>query len=223
MRSLWFFEDVKLFKVLCPHKLKAYKTSHDFNIYKKKDYIYFEEDSANKIYLIEKGKVKIGYYNENGDEIVKAILAKGELFGEKAILGDNVRDEFAQSIDNSTSICPIGVNAMHNLMRDNETFSFKVYKFIGFKFKKLERRLQLLLFKDAKTRLVEFLNELCSDYGYDCTETGDHIIKHPYTQKDIASLIGTSRPTLNILLNELKDENYINFNRNEIRILQKSA
>ena len=223
MRSLWFFEDVKLFKVLCPHKLKAYKTSHDFNIYKKKDYIYFEEDSANKIYLIEKGKVKIGYYNENGDEIVKAILAKGELFGEKAILGDNVRDEFAQSIDNSTSICPIGVNAMHNLMRDNQTFSFKVYKFIGFKFKKLERRLQLLLFKDAKTRLVEFLNELCSDYGYDCTETGDHIIKHPYTQKDIASLIGTSRPTLNILLNELKDENYINFNRNEIRILQKSA
>ncbi len=223
MRSLWFFEDVKLFKVLCPHKLKAYKTSHDFNIYKKKDYIYFEEDSANKIYLIEKGKVKIGYYNENGDEIVKAILAKGELFGEKAILGDNVRDEFAQSIDNSTSICPIGVNAMHDLMRDNQTFSFKVHKFIGFKFKKLERRLQLLLFKDAKTRLVEFLNELFADYGYDCTETGDHIIKHPYTQKDIASLIGTSRPTLNILLNELKDENYINFNRNEIRILQKSA
>ena len=83
--------------------------------------------------------------------------------------------------------------------------------------------MQLLLFKDAKTRLVEFLNELCSDYGYDCTETGDHIIKHPYTQKDIASLIGTSRPALNILLNELKDENYINFNRNEIRILQKSA
>jgi CRP-like cAMP-binding protein len=209
--------------VLCPHKLKAYKNSHNFNIYKKRDYIYFEEDSANKIYLIENGKVKIGYYNENGDEIVKAILAKGELFGEKAILGDNVRDEFAQSIDNSTSICPIGVNAMHDLMRDNQTFSFKVYKFIGFKFKKLERRLQLLLFKDAKTRLVEFLNELCADYGYDCIETGDHIIKHPYTQKDIASLIGTSRPTLNILLNELKDENYINFNRNEIRILQKSA
>ena len=223
MRSVWFFEDVKLFKVFCPHKLKTYKNSHNFNIYKKKDYIYFEEDSANKIYLIEKGKVKIGYYNENGDEIVKAILSKGEFFGEKAILGDNVRDEFAQSIDNSTSICPIGVNAMHDLMRDNQTFSFKVYKFIGFKFKKLERRLQLLLFKDAKTRLIEFLNELCIDYGYDCNETGDHIIKHPYTQKDIASLIGISRPTLNILLNELKDENYINFNRNEIRILQKSS
>ena len=175
------------------------------------------------LYLIEKGKVKIGYYNNDGKEVVKAILTKGQLFGEKAILGEEKRNEFAQSIDNTTSICPIGVETMHDLMRNNQTFSFKVYKFIGLKFKKLERRLQLLLFKDTKTRLTEFLQELCDDYGYDCEKTGDHIIKHPYTQKDIASLIGTSRPTLNILLNELKEEKLIEFNRKEIRFLKNSA
>lgn len=223
MQSLWFFDDVNLFKVLCPHKFKAYKGEHDFCAYKKKDYIYFEADSANKVYLIEKGKVKIGYYSEDGNEIVKAILSKGELFGEKAILGDEKRDEFAQSIDNSTSICPISVDTMHDLMRNNQTFSLKVYKFIGYKFKKLERRLQLLLFKDTRTRLIEFLDELCNDYGYNCDKTGDHIIVHPFTQKDIASLIGTSRPTINILLNELKEENYLDFNRKEIRILKSSA
>jgi CRP-like cAMP-binding protein len=223
MQSLWFFDDVNLFKVLCPHKFREYKKEHDFCAFKKKDYIYFEADSANKLFLIEKGKVKIGYYSEDGNEIVKAILTKGELFGEKAILGDEKRDEFAQSIDNDTSICSIGVDTMHDLMRNNQTFSFKVHKFIGYKFKKLERRLQLLLFKDTKTRLVEFLEELCLDFGYNCDKTGDNIIKHPYTQKDIASLIGTSRPTINILLNELKEENYLDFNRKEIRILKKSA
>ncbi|WP_299118071.1 Crp/Fnr family transcriptional regulator [uncultured Winogradskyella sp.] len=223
MNSLWVFEDVNLFGLLCPHKFKAYKSGHDFDAYKKSDYIYFEEDAANKIYLIEKGKVKIGYYNEDGEEVVKAILRKGELFGEKAILGENIRDEFAQSLDNNTSICPVGVSTMHELMRDNQTFSFKIYKFIGFKFKKLERRLQLLLFKDARTRLVEFLDELCLEYGYNCDRTGDHVIRHPYTQKDIASLIGISRPTLNTLLNDLKENNIINFNRKEIRILKKIA
>ncbi|WP_353779537.1 cyclic nucleotide-binding domain-containing protein [Winogradskyella sp. 3972H.M.0a.05] len=223
MNSLWFFEDVNLFKVLCPHKFKAYKADHDFDAYQKQDYIYFEEDSANKVYLIEKGKVKIGYYTEEGNEIIKAILTKGQLFGEKAILGEEKRNEFAQSIDNTTSICPIGVQTMHELMRDNQTFSFKVYKFIGLKFKRLERRLQLLLFKDTKTRLMEFLQELCDDYGYDCDKTGDHVIRHPYTQKDIASLIGTSRPTLNILLNELKEENILDFNRKEIRLYEKIA
>ena len=223
MKSLWFFDDVNLFKVLCPHKFRAYKVSHDFDAYKKKDYIYFEADSANKVYLIEKGKVKIGYYNEDGTEVVKAILTRGDLFGETAILGESKREEFAQSIDNTTSICPIGVDTMLDLMRRNQTFSFKIYKIIGFKLKRLERRLQLLLFKDAKTRLLEFLDELCTDYGYDCEKTGDKVIHHPYTQKDIACLIGTSRPTLNVLLNELKDENIIEFNRKEIRIHKKTA
>lgn len=223
MKSLWFFDDVNLFKVLCPHKLKTYKKNHDFDAYKKKDYIYFEEDSANKVYLIEKGKVKIGYYSEDGSEVIKSILTRGEIFGETAILGEVKREEFAQSIDNTTSICPVGVNTMHDLMRNNQTFSLKIYKVIGFRLKKLERRLQLLLFKDAKTRLLEFLDELCSDYGYDCEKTGDKIIQHPYTQKDIASLIGTSRPTLNILLNELKEEKIIEFTRKEIRIHEKSA
>ncbi|KJD34648.1 transcriptional regulator [Tamlana nanhaiensis] len=223
MNTLWFFEDVNLFKILCPHKFKEYKTEHAFNAYNKEDYIYFAEDSSNKVFLIEKGKVKIGYYNEDGTEVIKAILSKGELFGEKAILGEYKRDEFAQSIENTTSICPISVDTMHDLMRKNETFSFRVYKFIGFKFQKLERRLKLLMYKDSKTRLLEFLEELCHEYGYDCKHTGDRIIHHPYTQKDIASLIGTSRPTLNTLLNELKEQNIIAFSRKQIRLYKNMA
>lgn len=223
MSALWYFEDVNLFKILCPHKYPAYKENHTLNKYKKKDYIYFEEDAANKIYLIDKGKVKIGYYTEEGEEIIKAILTKGEIFGEKAILGIDKRNEFAQSIDNATEICPVSRDTMYSLMRDNVSVSFKIYKFIGLRMKKLERRLQLLLFKDTRTRLLEFFKELCEEYGHECEETGDQVIEHPYTQKDIATLIGTSRPTLNTLLNELKQEKIIDFNRKEIRILEKTA
>lgn len=218
MKSFWCFEDVNLFSMLCPHKFKAFKSKHDFMAYKKQDYIYFEEDSSNKVYLIEKGKVKIGYYTEDGNEVVKAILAKGELFGEKAILGEDKRDEFAMSLDNTTSICPVDVDTMHDLMRDNRSFSFRVYKLIGFRLKRLERRLELVLFKDAETRVEEFLNEMADDYGYCCPDTGDTVIQHPYTQKDIAHLIGTSRPTFNAIMNKFKEANKIDFSRNEIRL-----
>tara|TARA_R110001606_G_scaffold246806_1_gene394870 strand:+ start:99 stop:770 length:672 start_codon:yes stop_codon:yes gene_type:complete len=221
MENLWFFENVNLFNLLCPHKFKEYKACHSFDLYNKSDYIYFEEDSASKIYLIEKGKIKLGYYTKDGTEVVKAILTKGELFGEKAILGEEVRNEFAQSLDNATSICPIGVATMHDLMQDDKSFSLKIYKFLGLRFKKLERRLQLILFKDIKTRFLEFIKELCEEYGHVCDKTGDKIIVHPYTQKDIASLIGTSRSNLNVLMNELKEENIINFNRKEIRLIQQ--
>jgi len=223
MEKLWYLENVNLFKILCPHKFAAYKDCHNFKQYGKSDYVYFEEDSSTKVFLIEKGKVKLGYYTSEGNEVVKAILCKGELFGEKAILGEEKRNEFAQSIDNNTSVCPIDVNTLHDLMRDNQTFTLKIYKFISFRIRKLERRLQILLFKDAKTRLVEFLDELCEEHGIGCEETGGMVVEHPYTQKDISNLIGTSRPTLNLIMNELKDEGVIDFKGKKILFLKKTA
>lgn len=216
MNSLWYFEDINLFNILCPHKYKEYKNSHNINEFKKNDYIYFEEDKSDMVYLVNSGKVKIGYITEDGEEIVMAILSKGEIFGEKAILGEEIRNEFAQAIEKDTSICPITSIEMMDLLRKNREFSLKIYKFIGFRFKKLERRLQLLLFKDTKTRLKEFLKELGEDFGYSNKISGDVVVKHPYTQKDMATLIGTSRPTLNILLNELKEEGFLQFSRGEI-------
>lgn len=218
MNSIWFFDDVNLFTILCPHRFKNYKDSHEFYTYKKNDFIYFEEDNADKVYLINYGKVKIGYITEDGEEIIMAILSKGEIFGEKAILGEEKRNEFAQALDKETSICPISTTQMIELLRENKEFSLKIYKFIGFRFKKLERRLQLLLFKDTKTRLREFVKELSEDFGYKNIITKDIIIKQPYTQKEMATLIGTSRPTLNILLNELKEEGYLDFDRKEITL-----
>lgn len=216
MNSLWFFEDVNLFNLLCPHKFKGFEDGHEFNEFKKNDFVYFEEDAADKVYLVNSGKIKIGYVTDDGDEIITAILSKGEIFGEKAILGQESRSEFAQAIENKTSVCPITTPEMIELLRENKQFSLKIYKFIGFRFKKLERRLQLLLFKDTKTRLKEYLKELAEDFGYTNKVTGDVVIRHPYTQKEIATLIGTSRPTLNILLNELQKEDYLRFDRKEI-------
>jgi len=218
MSKIWFFEDVNVFGMLCPHKFERYKSDHSFCHYAKDDFIYFEDDAATKIYLIEKGKIKLGYITEDGNEIIRAILTKGELFGEKAVLGEAVRNEFAQSLDKETVVCPVAVSTMQDLMRDNKPFSLKFYKFLGLRFKKLERRLDLLLFKDTSTRLKEFIKEMADEYGYCCPNTGETIIKHPYTQKDIASLLGTSRPTLNTLLNDLKASNFLDYTRNVIRL-----
>ena len=153
-------------------------------IIKKNDFVYFKEDNADKIFLITSVKVKIGYVTYDGDEIITAILSKGEIFGEKTILGEEKRNEFAQVIDGETLICSITSEMMIDLLGENREFSIKIYKFIRFLFKKIERRLQLLLFKDTKTRLKEFIKELSKDFGYKNVITGDMIIRQPYTQKE---------------------------------------
>ncbi|WP_317133624.1 Crp/Fnr family transcriptional regulator [Flavicella sediminum] len=223
MSNLWFLENVNLFNKLCPHKFKEYKSCHDFDAYKKNEYIYFSEDTATKLYLIEAGKVKIGYYTEEGEEVVKAILSKGELFGEKAILSQEKRNEFAQAIDKTTSICPIGIPVLHELMRENQNLALSIYKFLNFRFKKLERRLELLLFKDARERVLAFLEDLKLEYGVENKRMHTVIVKHPYTQKDMASLIGVSRPTLNVIVNQLKEEGFVSCIRNEVIFHEKLA
>ncbi|MFK5879184.1 MAG: Crp/Fnr family transcriptional regulator [Flavobacteriaceae bacterium] len=220
MENIWYLECVNLFKILCPHRFKAYKQAHEFRMYKKTDYVYFTEESASKVYLINEGKVKLGYYTEDGEEVVKAILSKGELFGEKAVLGEDTRNEFAQAVKNNTSICPIDATTLQDLIRDDRKFALGFYKFINFRIKKLERRLQLLLYKDAKTRLQEFIQELGDDFGFKNQEKGHLVIEHPYTQKEISCLIGTSRPTLNIIMNELQDDGIIKFNGKTIELLK---
>lgn len=215
MKQVWYLECVNLFKIICPHQYKDFKDTHKLDAYKKKDYIYFDEDASQTVYLINSGKVKLGYYTEDGKEIVKSILSKGEVFGEKAFLGEEKRNEFAQSVDSKTIICPIPVTTLQNMMKNNTSFTLSFYKLIGFRIKKLERRLEILLFKDVRKRTIEFLEELKEEYGKELLN-GEILIKHPYTQKEIASLIGTSRPSLNIVMNDLKSENYLTFNGKEI-------
>lgn len=219
--SIWFFDNIDVFQILCPHKFKEFEKDHSFNFFKKGDYIYFEDDLANKIFLVNSGKIKIGYLTEDGEEIITSILSKGQIFGEKAILGEEKRNEFAQALDNEVSLCVVSLDMMYELLRKNTEFSISIYKFIGYRFKKLERRLQIMLFKDAKTRLLEFLKELSEEHGFKNAVSGDTVIKHPFTQKDIAALIGLSRPTLNILINELQNDKVLSFERKQIILFKK--
>lgn len=219
--SIWFFDNIDVFQILCPHKFKEFEKDHSFNFFKKGDYIYFEDDLANKIFLVNSGKIKIGYLTEDGEEIITSILSKGQIFGEKAILGEEKRNEFAQALDNEVSLCVVSLDMMYELLRKNTEFSISIYKFIGYRFKKLERRLQIMLFKDAKTRLLEFLKEFSEEHGFKNAVSGDTVIKHPFTQKDIAALIGLSRPTLNILINELQNDKVLSFERKQIILFKK--
>lgn len=216
--SIWCFENVNLYQVLCPHKLKEYGRNH-FEGFKKGDFIYFPEDASQSIFMVSKGKVKIVTYNPDGEEVVKAILGKGEIFGEKALLGEEQRGDYALACSEPTELCPMKLPDMYQLMRKNEKFGFSIYKLIGVRIKKMERRLEALLFKDVRTRLCEFIKEMAEENGR--VVGTDVIVTHFFTQKDFADLIGTTRETVTRLFNDLKDEGIIDYTRKEIKIFAR--
>ena len=108
--NLWYFENVDLYDLLCPHKVPSIKEKHSFHYFNKNEYIYFEDEPSKYIYLIASGRVKIGSYKEDGKEVVKAILSTGEIFGELALAGEEKRQDFAQSLDDKTAICSMSIS-----------------------------------------------------------------------------------------------------------------
>jgi CRP-like cAMP-binding protein len=221
--ALWYFESVNLFNILCPHKTKSLEEKHEFNNYSRDAFIYFPNDNADYIYMVANGRVKIGHYLDDGKEVVKAILTTGEIFGELALAGEERRSDFAQAMDDETTICPLSINDLKDLMKEDKELSFKMLKLVGLRLMKLERKLELMVFKDARTRIVEFLRDAASWKG---KKVGyETMIPTKLTHKDIAALTGTSRQTVTTILNELKDQNLIYFDRRKILIrdLEKLA
>lgn len=189
--------------------------SHTYTEFKKDQFIYFPNDRATHVYMIVSGRVKIGHYLDEGREAVTAILSTGEIFGELALAGEEQRRDFAQAMD-SVSICPLSIDDLKELMKEDKELSFKLLKLVGLRLMKLERKLELLVFKDARTRIIEFLKDSASWKG---KKVGfETMIPTKLTHKDIASLTGTSRQTVTTILNELKGQNLINFDRRQILI-----
>lgn len=214
--NIWYFENVDLFNLLCPHKVAGLSDNHIMNKFEKNEFIYFPDDVPHHIYMIAEGRIKVGAYTDDGREIVKAILGPGELFGELALTGEEKRNDFAQAMDNKTIVCPMNIDEMKAMMSHNKPLSFKVMKLIGLRLRKIERRLESLVFKDARTRVVEFLRDQALEKG---KKIGfETMIPSHLTHKDIASLTGTSRQTVTTILNDLRDKNIINFDRRKILI-----
>jgi CRP-like cAMP-binding protein len=218
--ALWYFESVNLYNILCPHKVKSMADKHTFNHYQRDQFIYFPDQPATHIYMIVSGRVKLGHYLDDGKEVVTAILTTGEIFGELALAGEEKRRDFARAME-ACVICPLSLDEVKALMKDNHELSFKMLKFVGLRLMKLERKLELLVFKDARTRVVEFIKDTAAWKG---KKVGfETLIPTKLTHQDIAALTGTSRQTVTTILNDLKEKNLINFDRKRILVRDLEA
>lgn len=216
-KSVWFFESVNLYDILCPYKYSDHLKHHPLDMYNKNDFLFMEGDPSRDVYLVADGKVKVAYCDDQGNEYVIAFLGRGEILGEMSIFGDAKHKNFAQATQDRTMICKLRAEKARELARDYVPFSLTLNKVIGERMQKFERRLQILLFKDARQRLVEFLKDLCHDVGKPY-RTGVKI-DLDITQSDIAALIGTSRKTVSLMFTDLEESDLVKFyGRKEIYV-----
>lgn len=213
--KIWHLENFNLFKDSPKTIIQELRDKTIMCEMVKDEFIYFEEDPSDTIYFLKKGKVKIGNYSDEGKEIIKAILQPGEIFGELSLLHEQTRQDFAMVMEPS-KLCKMKKSDFEDLMEKYGHLSLKISKIIGLRLRKIERRLESLVFKDARSRIVEFIKDQAESNG---EKVGfETMIKNNLTHQDIANLTGTTRQTVTEVLNDLRRKNLINFDRKQILV-----
>ena len=216
--EIWYLDNFDFYNILCPYKMEDHLKQKPNETLKKNEFLFMEQDPCSEIILIDKGKVKIGHYDQDGNETVISFLGRGEILGQMALLGQTKHRAFAQVMEDGTQVCRMKVQKARELKRDYMPFALEINRRIGDHVRKLERRIELLMCKDIRTRMLEFLDDLGRDYGRE--RDGGIWISHNLTQTDIADLLGTSRKSASLCLNDLEKEGLIQFDRKHIFLVQ---
>jgi CRP-like cAMP-binding protein len=202
-------------KVFC---LKTFFSESDHHLektFKKGEFIYNPGDSSEDIFFLLEGKVKVGSFSSTAKEVTKSILGDGEIFGELALIEEGNRRDFAQALEKST-ICIIKKSSLKILMRQDNELGMYMMRLMGNRMLEMEQRLESLVFKDSRTRIIEFLYNLGQKKGQ---RVGFEVVIRSFgTHQEIANLTATSRQTVTTVLNDLRNRNLLTFNRRRLLI-----
>jgi len=211
-----FLKEVELFSELKEEKVLLLARLLSLRKYRKQSIIYQAGEKSSEFFLLKEGTVKTGKMSTSGKEMIKSIIHEGAIFGESGILGIYVYDNFAIAMDTSVMAYAVDIKDFKAFLQNEPALCWKVINNIGQKLKYAERRLESLIFKDARERIIDFLKDnarvIGQKVGYET------LIKHSLTQQDIANFTGTSRQTVTSVLNDLKKSNQIYFKRRSILI-----
>jgi CRP/FNR family transcriptional regulator, cyclic AMP receptor protein len=211
-----YLKSNSLFKELDETKLMELSTVVKVqNVYRGQSINYGDGDYT-KIYFVVKGKVKIAESNDRGDELIKDILTEGDFFGDLSLDGNISFDEYAEALTPNTFVCSFKVSDFRRVLQVNPHIALGYANKVSRKLRKLENRHADLVFRDAKARLIHFIKNWARMDG---NHIGDKIVLSNYlTHSDIAGFISTSRQSVNVLLNELRDSGLLYYNRKKIEL-----
>lgn len=217
----WYLRNHKLFWVLNNSQVKQLCIVTRFKTARKGELIYFSDTDEPKVYFLKKGHIKIVSMDENGNEIIKDIIQKGDLFGEFTLETTTKSGEEAIALTNDVVICSFLLKDFEALLNKYPGLAVSYTKLVGFQLKKVRNNYENLVFKDAKSRLVTFLLDWLEKDGVE--QDGQFMIRNFLTQQEIAQVICTSRQTATQLLNNLEELGIIKYDRKNILVKDKTA
>lgn len=174
--------------------------------YKKGQIIFFEGDISDKLYIINKGKIKVFKYTKEGKEQILYILSEGDFIGDLSLLKKGKFQFNAEALED-VNVCTLAKDDFDKILKENPHITLSILEDVHDKIVGLENLIQRLSTKDVESRLAGALISFIKDFGNN-TDKGIELTI-PLSREDLANYIGITRETISRKLSSMQDEGII--------------
>jgi len=175
--------------------------------YRKDEAIFSQGETADIVFYILKGKVKVTVFSEHGKEAVIAILGKEEFCGEGCLAGQKRRMATASAMT-ECEIMGIDRDSIVRALHDEPAFSEMFVAYLLARTIRVEEDLVDQLFNSSEKRLARALL-LLANFG---KEGRPEAIIGRVSQETLAEMIGTTRSRVSFFMNKFRKLGFIDYN-----------
>jgi CRP/FNR family transcriptional regulator, cyclic AMP receptor protein len=173
----------------------------------KKRTIFAQGDSADSVFYIQRGKVKLTVVSEIGKEAAIGILNEGDFFGEGCLTGQARRMCSATAMTDCR-VMRIDKNSMMDVIHRERAFSDMFVEYLLTRNIRYEEDLVDQLFNSSEKRLARILL-LLAHFGKD----GKPEVAIPkISQETLAEMVGTTRSRVNFFMNKFRKLGFVRYN-----------
>jgi CRP-like cAMP-binding protein len=187
--------------------------------FRRGEVIFHQGDPGDALHLVRSGAIKIVLPSAEGEEAIIATLRSGDFFGELALLDGAPRSATAVAQE-ACETWTLSRELFHGLLERDTSLRDALLAGLARELRRLTGQVEDLHFLDLGGRLAMRLVRLARDADPDAREAR---LDWPYTQSDLAAMIGGTRQSVNRLLADLVDRGLVSIERDTLTIPDVSA
>jgi CRP-like cAMP-binding protein len=187
--------------------------------YRRNEVIFHQGDPGDSLHIVSSGAIKIVLPSLDGEEAIIATLRSGDFFGELALLDGAPRSATAVAVEASET-WTLSRELMHSLLDQDPALRDSLLAGLARELRRITGHVQELHFLDLAGRLASRLAHLAREADPDAKAVR---LDWPYTQSDLASMIGGTRQSVNKLLSVLVERGLVVIEKDTLSIPDVAA
>jgi len=194
--------------------LKELSSKQQIKSFKKKETIFTEGDTANSLYLLNKGKVKVYKSHEIGKDFITRLLQPGDFFGYLPLLEETDHTSSAEALED----CEITIfpkEDFFTLLEQSPAVMQQFIKLLSGNIAEKQDELIRLAYSSVRKRTAEALIKLKDRY-----QENDKEFSMAIAREDLAKMVGTATESLIRTLSDFREEGLIKIEGSTISILK---